>query len=271
MKKSINQWAFPAGMQLRECLQQAKDAGFEGFEPALADDGALALSTSEADARQVAQAAAEVGIEIASVATGLLWRHPLTSNDAAEVRQGKAIVRKAIELATWLGTDAILVVPGTVTAEVPYDVALARAQEALAELATEAEAAKVILGVENVWNKLLLSPLEMRDFIDALASPWVRVYFDVGNVLVSGFPQHWIRILGERICRIHVKDFETSIGNITGFTTLLAGDVDWPEVVKALREIGYDSYITAELSPYRNHPQQLIRHTAASLAAILAG
>jgi L-ribulose-5-phosphate 3-epimerase len=271
MKKSISNWAFSGGAGLHERMQQAKDAGFEGYEVTLGDEGELTLSTSEADARRVAQTAADVGIEIASVATGMLWRFPLTSNDAGEVRQGKTIVRKAIELAAWLGTDAILVVPGTVTAEVPYDVAIKRAQEALAELAPEAAAAKVCLGVENVWNKMLLSPLEMRDFVDALASPWVRVYFDVGNVLVSGFPQHWIRILGERICRIHVKDFHTAVGNITGFTTLLAGDVDWPEVVKALREIGYDSYVTAELSPYRTHSEQLIRHTADSLAAILAG
>jgi L-ribulose-5-phosphate 3-epimerase len=271
MKKSISHWAFSGGLPIRQCLQQAKDAGFEGFEATLNEGGDLTLSTSEADARRVAEAAAEVGIEIASVATGLLWRHPLTSDDPGEVRQGMAIVRKAIELAVWLGTDAILVVPGAVTADVPYDVAVKRAQEALAELAPEAKAAKVCLGVENVWNKMLLSPLEMRAFVDALDSPWVRVYFDVGNVLVSGFPQHWIRILGERIVRVHVKDFHTAIGNITGFTTLLAGDVDWPAVVAALREVGYDSYLTAELSAYRHHPEQLLRHTAASLAAILAG
>ena len=162
-----------------------------------------------------------------------------------------------MQVTQWLGADAYLYVPGAVEvfflseAEViPYDVCYQRASEAISQLVPTAEKLGVTIAVENVWNKFLLSPLEMRDFIDNFDSIQVGAYFDVGNVLLTGYPEQWIRILGSRIKRVHIKDFKRSIGTADGFVDLLEGDVDFVAVKKALAEINYDSYVTAEMIPY---------------------
>ncbi|MCS7066570.1 MAG: sugar phosphate isomerase/epimerase, partial [Fimbriimonadales bacterium] len=155
-----------------------------------------------------------------------------------------------------------------VTPDVPYDVAYARAQDALKRLAPEAEQRRVYIAVENVWNRFLLSPLEMARFIDEIGSEWVSVYFDAGNVLAFGYPQHWIRILGKRIKRVHVKDFRTDIGNIQGFCNPLQGDLPWMEVRAALESVGYEGYITAEVSGYRAFPELGLRHIADALRVV---
>ena len=137
------------------------------------------------------------------------------------------------------------------------------------ELAPDAEAAGVVIGLENVWNKFLLSPLEMRDFLDKVGSDYVKAYFDIGNVVVNGYPEHWIRILGSRIARVHVKDFRTIVGNINGFVDLLGGDVNFPEVVKALREVGYDSYLTAEMNGFPCASDAVVVRTLDALTRIV--
>ena len=165
--------------------------------------------------------------------------------------------QKALYVTKWLGTNAYLFVPGAVDvfflpdAEIiPYDVCYERAREAVSQLVQTAEKVGVSVGIENVWNKFLLSPLEMRDFIDSFGSDMIGAYFDVGNVLLTGYPEQWIRILGKRIKRVHIKDFDISIGTVDGFVDLLEGSVDFEAVKKALAEIGYDGYVTAEMIPY---------------------
>jgi hexulose-6-phosphate isomerase len=115
-----------------------------------------------------------------------------------------------------------------------------------------------------VWNKFLLSPLEMRDFVDA-SGDGAYAYFDAGNVLVSGYPEHWIDILGGRICKVHVKDFNRKIGNITGFVDLFAGDVNFANVMAALRRVKYDGFITAEVSAYNAAPELLLQNVSAAM------
>lgn len=153
---------------------------------------------------------------------------------------------------------------------VPYDIAYDRAQEAVSQLARTAAEHKVNIGLENVWNKFLLSPLEMRNFIDEIGSPWVGSYFDVGNTLANGYPQHWISILGKRIKKVHFKDYRRQAGGLHGFVDLLAGDVDYPVVVKALEAVGYDDYVIAEMIPaYTYHSEQIIYNTSRSMDRIL--
>ena len=276
MKKSISQWAFPTNMNLKDCFESAKNAGFEGIEVALAEEGEIALTSTRNDAKKTIKEAHSIGIELSSLATGLLWNYSLTSDDPSESKKAKDIVRKMLEVASWLGVDTILLVPGAVDVFfrpdfpiVSYDKVYERSLAALRELAPTAEKYKVSVGVENVWNKFLLSPLEMKSFVDSVGSPHVGVYFDVGNVLLFGFPEQWIRILGKRIKRVHFKDFRRSVGTAEGFVNLLYGDVNWPEVMSALREVGYDSYVTAEVFPSKYHPESLIRETSASMNRIL--
>ena len=155
---------------------------------------------------------------------------------------------------------------------VAYDVAYDRALEALRQLAPIAEEYQIHIGVETVWNKLLLSPLEMRDFIDKVGSDYVGSYFDVGNVVYSGYPEHWIRILGKRIKKVHFKDYRCNPGGLNCFVDLLSGDVNWPEVMKAFADIGYDGWAAGEMiPPYTHAPDQIIYNTSKSMDCILGG
>jgi len=278
MKKSINYWACPGGgdgsKSISEFLHEAKAAGFEAVELCCGESGELSLDSTEAAVRAIADQARETGIDIASVASGLLWKYSLTSADASVRERAIGIVRKGLEVAAWARTDALLVVPGVVASglaseAVQYDLAYERSLAAMKDLAPLAEELKVHIAIENVWNGFLLSPMEMAEFVDRTGSDYVGVYFDVGNVLNTGRPEHWIRILGDRIRRIHVKDFKVSVGNLGGFVDLLSGDVNWPEVMNALREIGYDGPLTAEVFPYKYHPEVLIKNTSAAMDAIM--
>src|SRR5205085_9556207 len=139
---------------------------------------------------------------------------------------------------------------GRVNEKTPYDVAYDRQLRALQELRADAERRRVNIGLENIWNKLLISPLEFRAFLDEVGSPYVGCYFDTGNVLLYGYPEQWIRILGSRVKKIHFKDFAFRSGDrgpgrsgSFEWTQLMAGQVDWPAVMRAIRAIGYDDYV----------------------------
>jgi len=249
----INQWAMP-GLDVRAASALAKRAGFEAIELNLDEDGELGLRTGDAAAQALGLAVQDAGVRVGGLATGLYWRYSPTSDDAATRQKASDIARRQLSLAHALGAGAILVVPGGVGAPmggplVRYDVAYERAREFVAALVPQAESAGVDLAIENVWNKLLLSPLEMRQFVDGAASERVGVYFDVGNVLLYGYPEHWIDILGPRIRRVHLKDFRRAVGTLDGFVDIGAGDVDWEAVGEALRRFGYDGPLTAEVFP----------------------
>lgn len=277
MKKGINIWSFREGTPIMECVRTAKDAGFEGIELSLNESGELGLQTTEKEVRQLRESILEAGLEISGLATGLYWSYSMTSESAANRSKARDICRKQLELAAILGADTILVIPGAVGVDfipgsevVDYDKAYDRALEAVSKLAADAEKIGVSIGIENVWNKFLLSPLEMRNFIDAAGSAYVGAYFDAGNVVHSGYPEQWVRILGERIKKVHFKDYRRQAGGLHGFVDLLAGDVDYKAVVKALRDIGYAGYATAEMIPhYAQYSEQIIYNTSASMDAIL--
>jgi len=278
MKKGINRWAFPAAMGINECMRRAKEAGFEGIEVVIAEQGEINLKSVSDEMEKIVAASNQIGIELTSIATGLFWDYSLTSENVQVRERSKGIVRKMLELASYLKVDTILVVPGAVDVFfkpdadiVSYDVAYERAKAALKELAETAEGYQVNIGVENVWNKFLLSPLEMRNFLDEIGSDYVGAYFDVGNVLSLGYPEQWIRILGSRIKKVHFKDYRTAIGHAAGFVGLLEGNVNWPEVIRSLRDIDYRGYVIAEFFPYDYHPEALIWNTSRSMDLILSG
>ena len=276
MKKGISIWSF-AEPSLKKCFELAKDAGFEGVEVALDTEGEVSLKSTKEDMEKVKQYAKDAGIELYSVASGLYWQKNYTANSEEVRREAIEITKKQLEIASWLGCQSILVVPGAVGVDfepgsdvVEYDVAYDRCLAALKELAPIAEKFKVELCIENVWNKFLLSPLEMRDMIDKVGPPYVCSYFDVGNVVYSGYPEHWIKILNKRIKKIHFKDYKREIGTLSGFVDLLAGNVDYVAVKKALDDIGYEGWVTAEmLPPYALYPETILYNTSNSMDKIL--
>jgi hexulose-6-phosphate isomerase len=276
LKKGINIWSFPQGMSIEECMKIAKDAGFDGIELSITESGELGLESKESDIIKYKKMAEDIGIEISGLAAGLYWKYPFTSNSKDTREKAKDICKKQIEFASILGVDTILVVPGYVGVDfipnaevIEYDRAYDYALEAISELSKFAESAKVCIGVENVWNKFLLSPLEMRDFIDKINSRYVGAYLDVGNIIYIGYPEHWVKILGSRIKKVHVKDYRRQGCGLAGFVDLLAGDVDFPRVISALKEVGYDNYLNAEMSAYKHYPLQMIYNTSRSMDKIL--
>jgi len=276
MKKAISIWSF-SNKTIREAIDISKLAGYDGIEPALDETGEIGLETNEKDLSAIKKYAKDKGIEIKSLATGLYWTYSLTSGDKDKRRKAYEIAKKQIYTAAILGADTVLSVPGAVGVDfipgcetVEYDTAYERSLEAFMSLKEKAEEFRVNIGIENVWNKFLLSPLEMRDFVDKIDSPYAGVYFDVGNVLYSGYPQHWIKILDKRIKKVHFKDYKREAGGLHGFVDLLSGDVDWPEVMKAFEETGYDDWVTAEmLPPYTHYPEQIVYNTSAAMDRIL--
>ncbi len=261
MKISLSYWGVEGGLEARkpiiEALQEAKDLGFDAVELAIASTGVLTPEATRQECQEIAAQARDMGIEISSLASGESWTYSPTANHPEVRRKIIEFTKKSLQIASWLGLDAYLYVPGAVDVffmpdgeVVPYDVCYTRAQQAIQELVPVAERVGVAICIENVWNKFLLSPLEMKGFIDGFGSKFVGSYFDVGNVLLTGYPDQWIRILGPRIRRVHIKDYKLSAGSAAGFCDLLEGDVDFEAVKKALADIHYSGYVTAEILPY---------------------
>ncbi|MEM9160266.1 MAG: sugar phosphate isomerase/epimerase family protein [Verrucomicrobiota bacterium] len=280
MRKSISIWSFYGDWDLRQKMQLAKDAGFEGIELDISDDGPISLKTGQDEHCKVRDLADEIGLKLSGLATGLYWGANPASNDQAQRDKAREVLEKQIRAAADLGVDAVLVVPGSVGAdfipgceELPYDAVWERAIKFVKSGLAFAGESGVTIGIENVWNKFLLSPMEMRRFIDQFDSLRVGSYFDVGNVLATGYPEHWISILGERIKRVHVKDYRRAVGTVDGFVDLLSGDVNWPKVMGMLKEIGYEGWVAAEMIPpvpfYKHAPETLIDNTSRAMDKIM--
>jgi L-ribulose-5-phosphate 3-epimerase len=281
MIKGISYWSFPGGSEgtkpVVEAFVEAKKAGFESIELCLSDTGDVSLNITEAQAKTIVKAANDADIKISSVATGLFWGKSLTASDPQIRAEALKIAEKEIQTAAWLEAGAVLLIPGSVdvffdpTSEtVSYNDVWQRATDAVGSLVHLAESLKVAVGIENVWNKFLVGPAELISFIDQFNSDYIGSYFDVGNCMLTGYPEQWIRMLGKRIKRVHLKDFRRGVGTGDGFVDLLSGDVNWPEVISALKEINYDGYLTAEMIPiYKHYPEVLIDNTSRAMDAIL--
>jgi hexulose-6-phosphate isomerase len=281
-KKSINQWAFPYPdkMSLEQCLQLAKDAGFDGIELNYDLDNDLSPKSGPKEFAAIAKLAERIGIAISGVCSFLFWPYPLSSNDPAKRGRGMELAGKMVEAAHHLGTQNLLVVPGAVCIPwrtdhepVPNDVCDKRAREAVARMLPSAEKHKVSLNIENIFfNGYLMTPAEMAAFVDSFNSEWVKVHFDSGNIMEYQFPEHWIAQLGKRIKNVHLKEY-TKKGtdhSLEAFRPLLDGTTNWPAVLEAFHQTGYQGYLTFEyFHPYPHFPEALIYQTGDSLDRML--
>jgi len=278
MKKSINMWAFPYPdpWSLRECLELAKDAGFDGVELNFDLEGDFSAESTAADIVAIRKMAEQIGIAISGVCSFLFWPYPLTHNDPAQRQKAMELALKMIEAARLLETENLLVVPGAVYASwvedfspVPNDVCDQRARQAIRALLPAAEQAGVYLNIENIFvNGFLFSPQEMVEFVDSFGNPLVQVHFDTGNIMQFQFPEHWVPALGKRIKNVHFKEWDkrTQEFNINTFRTLLDGTTNWPAVIESLDKVGYRGYLTFEyFHPFNHFPEVLIYQTSDTL------
>ena len=234
----------PPDLTMTDRMQLARDSGFEGVE--------CPTTPEPSEAEEMKRAATRAGLKIHSVMNMDHWKYPLSSADTEVVQKSLEGARTSIRNAHLWGADTVLLVPGVVDAKNSYADVYSRSQASIRKLLPLAEELHIILAIEEVWNKFLLSPLEFARYIDDFHSPWVRAYFDVGNVVLYGYPQDWIRTLGPRIVKLHIKDFSFRVdpatkNRIAAWVPLLEGDIAWNSIYEALRDIGFHGTATVEL------------------------
>ncbi len=279
MIKAISYWSMKDGLAgthpIADALAQAKAAGFAGLELAVGGAGELTPETTRQQCEQIRKAIDQSGVRVDTVACGLSWAFNPTSEDAAVRAKSIDIHKAAIERTAWLGAKAMLMVPGVVRSPIApaeairYDRAVERSREAVRQVLEVAQRVGVDLCIENVWNGLFYSPLELAAFVDSFKSERLGVYFDVGNCLgYQQYPPHWIELLGKRIKRVHIKDYKESFAWVGGysFCALGAGDVPWEQTMAALRGVGYDATLVAEMLPW---DAGVLKRTSVSMDQIL--
>jgi len=229
----------PKEMSLPDRFRMARDVGFEEIE--------IPTTPDAQEAEEMKKAAERAKLCIHSVMNQAHWNYPLSSSDPAVVAESMKGMETSLRNAHLWGAETVLLVPAVVNPQTSYKDAWVRSQRQIRKLLPLAEKLKVIIAIEEVWNKFLLSPLEFARYVDEFESPWVRAYLDVGNMVLYGYPQDWIRTLGKRTVKLHLKDFRFRKRQAE-FVPLREGDIDWKEVHKALTETGYSGSATVELS-----------------------
>jgi L-ribulose-5-phosphate 3-epimerase len=257
IKKGLGFGMLPGGLSVEERLKLAAEVGFQGVE--------IGTVREPQTLKQMISAAEKTGVRIHSIMNSDHWGSPLSSADLDVVAKGVDCMKVSLQNARDCGADAVLLVPAVVDPSTMYRDAYERSQREIRKLLPLAEKLKVVIAVENVWNKFLLSPLEFVRYVDAFESPRVRAYFDVGNIVLYGYPQDWIRTLGKRIVRVHLKDFKSETKE---FVPLREGSINWPEVRKALADAGYSGFLTIE---QRAGDEVYLREINSRMDLIIAG
>ena len=238
IKKGLVYSMLPANLSHADRFTMARDAGFEVVQAPTTPD--------QNTAEEIKNASEKAGIRIDSVMNMDHWDYPSSSSDPAVVEKSLAGMRTSLHNAKLWGSDAVLLVPAVVNAQTSYRDAWTRSQTQIRKLIPLATELKTVIAIEEVWNKFLLSPIEMDKYIREFQSQWIKAWFDVGNVLLYGYPQDWIRTLGKSIVKLHVKDFKRNEDGYA-WVNLGDGDADWLEVRKALADVGYAGSAIAEL------------------------
>ncbi len=242
--KAVKYGMIREGRTPLEKLKLLKELGYDGVEIS---------SPSSLDLHALREASEQTGIRVHGVVNSYHWRYPLSHPDRAVRKRCRDALEQSLRDAHFLGADSVLLVPAVVRRDIPYDTAYSRSQAEIRQVLPLAEELKVRILFENVWNNFLLSPLEFARYVDEFDSDWVGVYFDVGNVVIFGWPQHWIRILGSRIRKLDIKAFSRRIARSEGMgkgfrVPIGEDDCDWPDVRQALLELDYRGWCTAEVA-----------------------
>jgi hexulose-6-phosphate isomerase len=239
IKKGVLLDMLPAKLSDADRFKMVRDVGFEVVQAPTTPDERKAVA--------IKKAADAANVRIDSVMNMDHWKYPLSSSDASVVEKSLAGMRTSLHNAKLWGSDAVLLVPAVVNPQTSYREAWSRSQKEIRKLLPLAEELKIVIAIEEVWNRFLLSPLEMATYIGEFKSPWIQAWFDVGNVLLYGYPQDWIRTLGKSIVKVHLKDFKRKDDGYE-WVNLGDGDVDWAAVREAFSDIGYAGSAVTELN-----------------------
>jgi L-ribulose-5-phosphate 3-epimerase len=238
IQKGVLLGMLPKHLSYADRFKMARDVGFEVVQAYTTAD--------EHEAAEIKKAADDAKVKIDSVMNTDHWKYPFSSGDPAVVEKSRAGMKTSLHNAKLWGADAVLLVPAVVNPATPYRDAWTRSQAEIRKLIPLANELGVVIAIEEVWNKFLLSPVEFANYVDEFQSPSVRAWFDVGNVVLFGYPQDWIRTLGKRIVKVHLKDFKRESDGYK-WVNLGEGDIDWAEVRRAFAEVGYTGSATTEL------------------------
>ena len=277
--KAINYWVLGGFAGEKSALDAIKDAKEMGLGLELTFGDCLKPDITRAECEDIAAAARKQGVGLRTLATGAYWGSSLGAADEKERAAAIKFTEKYLQAAAWLGAEGVLVVPGAVQVAwdpsrpvVPYQTVWEKSAASLRGLLPLAESLRVDICLENVWNKFLLSPIEFKLYVDQFASSRLGVYLDVGNMLLNGFPEHWVETLGKRVKAVHAKNFKGSdcAGGLHGFgDDLLEGDVNFPAVTAALLATGFAGPVTVEMIPFCRLPDLVLPDMA--LARKVAG
>jgi hexulose-6-phosphate isomerase len=244
IKKSLKFGMIKEDLSILDKFKLVKDLGFDGVEMD---------SPNDLNDREILEARDKTGLEIPGVVNSVHWRSPLSHPDAAVRAKCVDSMKVALKACKKYGGTTVLLVPAVVNEEISYADAYQRSQEEIRKLLPVAEETGIKIAIENVWNNFLISPLEAARYIDEFESDMIGWYFDVGNIVRYGWPDQWVRILGKRIIKVDIKEYsrkkQSEEGIWEGFKVKLGdGDSDWAKVNKALLEVGYKGWGSAEVS-----------------------
>jgi L-ribulose-5-phosphate 3-epimerase len=240
IKKGIMWASIPGSMSVMDKFKMVRAAGFDGIEIDSGMDRATVLQARDA-----------AGLLIPSVVHSTHWSQPLSDPNPAVRQACLDGLTTALRDGKEYGSTSVLLVPAVVNKQVSYDQAYVRSQAEIRKALPLAEELGVKIAIENVWNNFLLSPMEAARYIDEFNSPAMAWHFDVGNCINNGWPEQWIHILGRRIHKLHIKEYSRSKRDAEGLwkgfnVEYMQGDDDWPAVMRALDDVGYKGWGTAE-------------------------
>lgn len=283
--KAINYWVlggFEGKKNAYDAIADAKSMGLDGIELTVGD--CISFDISKDECEKISAAAKKAGVGLRTLASGFFWGCSLSSPDAAERAKAVEAAKKYIQIAAWLGAETVLLISGAVHVAwddsrpvVSYQQVWDLSVDSLKKIIPLAEKLNVNIALENVWNKFLLSPMEMKFYIDQFNSDKIGAYFDIANVSIVGFPEHWIEILGPRIKAVHIKNFSRSDfgGGLHGFgDNILEGDIDLNSVKAAIKAKIPNVPVTAEMIPFCRLPDlvlpdmELAKETAKRLLSV---
>ncbi len=268
--KALNYWViggFEGDKPAEEAMDDVLSMGMDAIE--LTFDGCIKRGVTEDRCKEIKKAAEDKGVKLVSLATGYyLGTGALSAADEDERKKAVEFTKEYLKVASWLGIDRVLVVAGNVDVGwdpsrpvVPYKTAWESATKSINELIPTAEEYKVIIGLENVWGKFMITPMEYKFFLDQFDSKYVGLYFDTGNATISGYSEHWVELLGDKIVAVHLKNFkrENGGGTLAGFgESLLDGDVNFEKFFDGLKKVGFKGPITTEMIPFSRLPDLVL-------------